>query len=168
MKPEQRFERNLQKLFEYQGCFYIKIPDTKMINRRNRKNHWEQKRPFDGILVTKYGNFAIECKYQYNKLESHQREYLRAIHLKNGKAFVFRKRELKANTYYTAENYRGQKFIETDNLRDFIKSFLIFAKNLNIPRLCVVCDSFDPDNKTSSATKCKCGREKWEHPKSHD
>ena len=28
------------------------------------------------------------------------------------------------------------------------------------------CGSFDPDNSTSSATKCKCGREKWEHPKS--
>ena len=29
----------------------------------------------------------------------------------------------------------------------------------------LLCGSFDPDNKTSSATKCKCGREKWEHPK---
>lgn len=29
----------------------------------------------------------------------------------------------------------------------------------------LLCDSFDPDNSTSSATRCKCGREKWEHPK---
>jgi len=29
----------------------------------------------------------------------------------------------------------------------------------------LLCGSFDPDNNTSSATKCKCGREKWEHPK---
>ena len=29
----------------------------------------------------------------------------------------------------------------------------------------MLCGSFDPDNKTSSATKCRCGREKWEHPK---
>ena len=29
----------------------------------------------------------------------------------------------------------------------------------------MLCGSFDPDNSTSSATKCKCGREKWEHPK---
>ena len=29
----------------------------------------------------------------------------------------------------------------------------------------LLCGSFDPDNKTSSATRCKCGREKWEHPK---
>lgn len=27
----------------------------------------------------------------------------------------------------------------------------------------MLCGSFDPDNGTSSATKCKCGREKWEH-----
>ena len=32
----------------------------------------------------------------------------------------------------------------------------------------MLCGSFDPDNKTSSATKCKCGREKWEHPKPHN
>lgn len=29
----------------------------------------------------------------------------------------------------------------------------------------MLCGYFDPDNRTSSATKCKCGREKWEHPK---
>lgn len=29
----------------------------------------------------------------------------------------------------------------------------------------MLCGSFDADNSTSSATKCKCGREKWEHPK---
>ncbi len=28
-----------------------------------------------------------------------------------------------------------------------------------------LCGLFDPDTATSSATKCKCGREKWEHPK---
>lgn len=28
-----------------------------------------------------------------------------------------------------------------------------------------LCGFFEPDNSTSSATKCKCGREKWEHPK---
>ena len=27
----------------------------------------------------------------------------------------------------------------------------------------VVCDIFQMDSSTSSATKCKCGREKWEH-----
>ena len=28
-----------------------------------------------------------------------------------------------------------------------------------------LCGFFEADNKTSSATICKCGREKWEHPK---
>lgn len=28
----------------------------------------------------------------------------------------------------------------------------------------LICGSFEPDNRTSSATKCKCGRERWEHP----
>lgn len=27
----------------------------------------------------------------------------------------------------------------------------------------ILCSYFDADNSTSSATKCKCGREKWEH-----
>lgn len=40
------------------------------------------------------------------------------------------------------------------------------AKNCVIPAVSnLLCGSFEPDNKTSSATKCKCGREKWEHPK---
>ena len=40
------------------------------------------------------------------------------------------------------------------------------VKNLNIPAVSnLLCGFFEPDNKTSSATKCKCGREKWEHPK---
>ena len=32
-------------------------------------------------------------------------------------------------------------------------------------RSVLLCGFFEADNKTSSATKCKCGREKWEHPK---
>ena len=40
------------------------------------------------------------------------------------------------------------------------------AKLLPIPAVNnLLCGYFEPDNKTSSATKCKCGREKWEHPK---
>jgi hypothetical protein len=40
------------------------------------------------------------------------------------------------------------------------------AKILPIPAVSnLLCGFFEPDNKTSSATKCKCGREKWEHPK---
>lgn len=30
-------------------------------------------------------------------------------------------------------------------------------------RLCNPCSPYDPDKSTSSATKCKCGKENWEH-----
>lgn len=52
----------------------------------------------------------------------------------------------------------------TENQRNYI----VFAlrQQLTIPAVSnLLCGSFDPDNSTSSATKCKCGREKWEHPK---
>ena len=40
------------------------------------------------------------------------------------------------------------------------------VKNCSIPAVSnLLCDSFEPDNRTSSATRCKCGHEKWEHPK---
>lgn len=29
----------------------------------------------------------------------------------------------------------------------------------------MLCGYYEPCNKTSSARKCKCGREEWEHPK---
>ena len=42
----------------------------------------------------------------------------------------------------------------------------LFLKLLPIQHVSnMLCGSFEPDNKTSSATRCKCGREKWEHPK---
>lgn len=52
----------------------------------------------------------------------------------------------------------------TENQRNYI----IFAlkQQLTIPAVSnMLCGSFDLDTTTSSATKCKCGREKWEHPK---
>ena len=30
----------------------------------------------------------------------------------------------------------------------------------------LICGQFNADPRTSSATKCTCGREKWEHPAS--
>ena len=57
--------------------------------------------------------------------------------------------------------YRSQM----KNVLDFINQ-LKQVKNCFIPDVSnLLCGYFEPDNKTSSATKCKCGREKWEHPK---
>ena len=40
-----------------------------------------------------------------------------------------------------------------------IKSQNVFIQDVSN----LLCGSFEPDNKTSSATRCKCGREIWEH-----
>ena len=61
-------------------------------------------------------------------------------------------------------------FESQSRFRDDVIDAMIRFKNeteqLNIPAVNnLLCGSFDPDTTTSSATKCKCGREKWEHPK---
>ena len=63
---------------------------------------------------------------------------------------------LKTKTVITEQDYLKAKRIVQD----------YESKQLNIPAASnLLCGSFDPDTTTSSATKCKCGREKWEHPK---
>lgn len=53
-----------------------------------------------------------------------------------------------------------------DSYKDLLNDTIKAVKNCSIHNVSdMLCGSFDPDNSTSSATKCKCGREKWEHPK---
>lgn len=56
----------------------------------------------------------------------------------------------------TLDDIKGQ----INLLKDYEREQLHIANVSNM-----LCGSFDPDTATSSATKCKCGREKWEHPK---
>lgn len=56
----------------------------------------------------------------------------------------------------TLDDIKGQ----INSLKDYEREQLHIANVSNM-----LCGSFDPDTTTSSATKCKCGREKWEHPK---
>lgn len=58
------------------------------------------------------------------------------------------------------ENSPITELIKTDMLIEELNEQL---RLYNVSNL--LCSSFDPDTTTSSATKCKCGREKWEHPK---
>jgi hypothetical protein len=44
----------------------------------------------------------------------------------------------------------------------FIKKMNEALTQVNVSYM--LCGSFDPENETTSDTKCKCGREKWEHP----
>ena len=69
----------------------------------------------------------------------------------------------KLNEYAELRGWNKNKPIGWSEAADF-GDWLI--KNCFIHNVSgMLCGSFDPDNKTSSATKCKCGREKWEHPK---
>ncbi len=66
---------------------------------------------------------------------------------------------------YCIENFDSQT--ATNRIVEFWKDELkLQEQQCNISRVSnLLCESFDPDNNTSSATKCKCGREKWEHHK---
>ncbi len=69
---------------------------------------------------------------------------------------------------FIEENYFGLKIDCQRDIQTIYQALEDYARALQLLQPDVsgmLCGSFDPDNKTSSATKCKCGREKWEHPK---
>ena len=70
----------------------------------------------------------------------------------------------KAKQYLNNEGYGTGSNFTLNVVANLMAEYA--AKNCVIPAVSnLLCGSFEPDNKTSSATKCKCGREKWEHPK---
>ena len=85
---EKAFEKAIEKFAPFLKMRYFKIPDTHMINKKNRDQNREEKRPFDGVLVTKNGNALIECKFQNNKLMPHQLANKEAIDKQNRTFFV--------------------------------------------------------------------------------
>ncbi len=104
---ERAFEKNLKKVASLFGMLYYKIPDTKMLNAYNRNRNKEDKRPFDGILITPKQNYCIECKVNYGKLSDHQKINQFLINNKNGSFYVLRKKFLKNGVFYTIEqNYK--------------------------------------------------------------
>lgn len=112
MKQEAIFEKELLYLCPTLGWRYIKIPDAKMITAKNRNKVREEKRPFDSIISTPEGLIAIECKYNYNKLEAHQYEIGEYITHSNGMFFVLRKVDRQTGTAYIIEDYEGKKLSE--------------------------------------------------------
>lgn len=131
---EKIFEKELSHVAAMHHCAYYKIPDPVVTAQKikDRKNYMitEEKRPFDGVLVTPNGNYCIECKYNYNSLAPHQKENLERINSINGSAWVLRKIEKLDDTGYKRiyVKYRkeknGEVILETDNPMDLIKSFL--------------------------------------------
>ena len=123
MKNEEIFERDLIKFGKYFGCMYIKIPDTKMINKFNRKNNREMKRPFDGIMVTKKQNFCIECKFGNNVLKDHQRINQDIINEINKSFYVLRMKMLKKGVNYTIEQPEKNVILNSEKIEDIFKFF---------------------------------------------
>lgn len=69
------------------------------------------------------------------------------------------------NTGYSI-NKNDLDIEQLKNINSRLKQVRSKLNLLTIPVVSdMLCGSFDADNSTSSATKCKCGREKWEHPK---
>ena len=114
MKKETAFETELAIACNTLGWTYIKIPDTKMINKQNRHLNREQKRPFDAIISTEAGLVAIECKIDYNKLKEHQFLYGQTIHEHSGMFYVLRKVERAGYMAYIIEDYAGKKLYESE------------------------------------------------------
>lgn len=64
----------------------------------------------------------------------------------------YRTMEIPINLRDIQTSVRGNMLVDQSVKIDYIQSLT------STP-----CGSFESDNRTSSATKCKCGREKWEH-----
>ncbi len=77
-------------------------------------------------------------------------------------------REL-ADKYQDFFNFMNQEhnlILTKEEMDEILSEAERLVKKLTIHNVSnLLCGSFEPDNSTSSATKCKCGREKWEHPK---
>ena len=125
MKQEAKFEKQIAGIAGLYGSAYFKIPDTRMLNAKNRWKNREAKRPFDGILVTPHKNICIEVKYQYNQLEPHQKINEQIINDINNKSFfVVRKRKLKNATLYSVEK-NGKKVFENTEIERMIEWLII-------------------------------------------
>ena len=73
----------------------------------------------------------------------------------------------KAKQYLSEQGYGTGSNFTLNTVANLMAEWLV--KNCFIPDVSnLLCGSFEPDNKTSSATRCKCGREKWEHPMPHN
>lgn len=118
-QSEKQFEDEIKRLAPVLKSRYYKIPDTHMINKENRHKHKEDKRPFDGVLVTPYGNYCVECKVGNNKLTGHQEETMKRINEINESFVVLSRKITKKTVVYKVEN--GKQTKEFSNLLDMLK-----------------------------------------------
>ncbi|MDY0218966.1 MAG: hypothetical protein RBR14_06440 [Candidatus Cloacimonas acidaminovorans] len=130
MKPERVFEKEFAWCCKIKKCLYIKIPDPIMTEKRvqmmrDRGVSDELKRPFDGILVKKTGNYCLEFKFGYGKLSEHQKYYQETINGINQSFYIVRKtvtkvrNEIAKKIIYKLTLPDGQ-ILQSNNLEDII------------------------------------------------
>ncbi len=101
---ETSFEHAFRDCAALMGITYEKIEDVRIDKGRhnriktgqyhgNPKAGFEDelRRPYDGIIVSKLGNFPVEFKFNANTLEPHQKQSQEKINRVNGSFFVLRK-----------------------------------------------------------------------------
>jgi len=80
-------ETDFEKVFAHNAGYfnmrYYKITDQKYINAGNRRFHKEEKRPFDGVMVTDIKTYCIEFKIGSAAAKEHQIKNLCDINLIN-------------------------------------------------------------------------------------
>ena len=122
MKKEAQFEKAFAKLAALKGARYFKIPDTRMLTARNRYKNREEKRPFDGVFVTKNETWCLEFKINYNKLSPHQAMNKRTVDIINSKFAVVTEIEKKSGIVYKLQI--GNKTTTYDNLSYMITDLI--------------------------------------------
>ena len=104
--PEKAFEKDLARIAPLFHCQYIKIKDTRSINKDNRGSkyeratHREVKRICDAIIITKKANWFCECKMESGKLLKHQEALRIKAFEYNGLFVVLRKQKRKDGWTY--------------------------------------------------------------------
>ena len=114
---EKIFEKEVANAALLKKMRYYKIPDTHMVNKYNRNSHYEEKRPFDGVLVTRFGNALIECKYGNNKLLPHQEDNKQEIDKINQTFFVLTKKYTKTKGWHYIVQHINDKWIFNDIIK---------------------------------------------------
>jgi len=144
---EKIFEHKFRECGALFGVTYDKIDDPHIDSKRynrikrgkgsGRSNAGfedELKRPYDGEIRSKIGNFPAEFKYNENGLEMQQKKSQERIDPVNGSFFVLRKVVLELErkifrwqTIYSIEKIIDNKLTKiyiTENLDDMVMWFL--------------------------------------------
>jgi hypothetical protein len=118
-KPEADFEKELERIAPLFGCQYIKILDTKSINKNNRKKHREVKRICDAIIMTRTANWFCECKMESAPLKTHQEDLRIRCYQYNGYFVTLRKQKRKSGWMYRITTKWGDW--KSDRIEDIFK-----------------------------------------------